>query len=235
MTRNQIKLLACLTMTVDHVGVVLFPQLFTLRLIGRTAMPLFAFFIGEGCFYTKDRKKYFLRLFVLALICQAVNIAESFITGSGNGFYLNILFTFSFSILLCGSFLEMKKAPGVKTGMIFFGILAVLFSLCLFFENSLTLTGTKITLDYGFPGIVLPLFAAVSMDRKKKLIIYSLGLVAFSVLCYGAFTPSFFWALLSLPFLFAYNGDAGKKKLKYFFYLFYPLHLAAIYAIGMII
>jgi len=72
MNRNHLKLIACMSMLIDHIGYVLFPEAELLRIIGRIAMPIFAFFIGEGCLHTRDRKKYFLRLFVLALICQAV-------------------------------------------------------------------------------------------------------------------------------------------------------------------
>ncbi len=234
MTRNQIKLLACLTMTIDHVGMVLFPHIYALRIIGRIAMPLFAFFIGEGCVYTRDRKKYFLRLFILALICQAVSIAESFITGSGNGFYLNILFTFSFSIILCCSFLDMQNNPCSRTRLIYILVMGLILLAKLFFDNSAELVGVEITLDYGAAGVFLPLFAVVSRDRKKKLISFSVGLLLFSVICYGFLSQAFFAALLAAPVLFIYNGKTGKMKLQYFFYLFYPLHIAAIYAVSLI-
>lgn len=53
MNRNQLKIIACISMLIDHIGYVLFPDVTVLRLIGRIAMPIFAFFIGEGCLYTK--------------------------------------------------------------------------------------------------------------------------------------------------------------------------------------
>ena len=63
LTGNQLKLIAMLTMTIDHIGVILLPQYRFLRIIGRLSMPIYAFMIAEGCHYTHDRKAYFLRRF----------------------------------------------------------------------------------------------------------------------------------------------------------------------------
>ena len=43
------------------------------------------------------------------------------------------------------------------------------------------------------------------------------------------------FALLALPLLLLYSGKRGKVKMKYFFYVFYPLHLAALEGIAMIL
>ena len=52
LTGNQLKLIALITMTIDHVGMMLLPQLRILRAIGRIAFPIFAYMIAEGCRYT---------------------------------------------------------------------------------------------------------------------------------------------------------------------------------------
>ena len=59
-------------MLVDHIGYILLPEAAFLRYIGRLAMPIFAFFIGEGCLYTRNRKKYFTRIFGLGVVCLRV-------------------------------------------------------------------------------------------------------------------------------------------------------------------
>ena len=46
LTGNQLKIIAMIAMTFDHVGVQLFPQVLWLRLIGRLAMPIYAFMIA---------------------------------------------------------------------------------------------------------------------------------------------------------------------------------------------
>ena len=60
LTGNQLKLIALFAMTCDHVGMQIFPQLLWLRMIGRLAMPIYAFMIAEGCRHTRNRKKYLL-------------------------------------------------------------------------------------------------------------------------------------------------------------------------------
>ena len=55
---NQLKLIALITMTIDHVGAYLLPQFTILRIIGRLSMPIYAFLIAEGCRHTHDRRKY---------------------------------------------------------------------------------------------------------------------------------------------------------------------------------
>ena len=79
-----IKLIAIVTMTIDHIGVFLtmYPSYSTayafgnvFRIIGRIAFPLFAFMLVEGAFHTKNWKRYVLRLLpilVAVLIAQVV-------------------------------------------------------------------------------------------------------------------------------------------------------------------
>ncbi|MBQ8504501.1 MAG: hypothetical protein IJ491_09550 [Clostridia bacterium] len=240
MTRNQLKIIACISMLIDHIGYILFPKITILRYIGRIAMPIFAFFIGEGCLYTKNKVKYFLRVFILGLLCQSVYIIESLITHSGSGTYLNILLTFSVSIILCSAFIYMKesfetdiKSEKIKGVALFtFTFIAVL-TLSFFCEGSRNTIGTEITFDYGLGGICLPLFAAVSKDKKKKLISFGIALTIFVFSFYESIYFSL-WALVPFILLVFYNGTGGRKNLKYFFYAFYPVHLGVIYLIDIL-
>lgn len=73
LTAFHLKIVALVTMIVDHVGAVFpFPRAMDdiLRSIGRTAFPIYAFFIAEGCRYTRDREKYLLRLGLFGLVSQ---------------------------------------------------------------------------------------------------------------------------------------------------------------------
>ncbi len=235
MNRNHLKLIACISMLIDHIGYVLFPDVQLFRIIGRIAMPLFAFFIGEGCLHTRDRKKYFLRLFVLALICQAVYIGESFITGSGRGLYLNILFTFSFSIILCSLTIRTEEEKSFKRWFIFIVAVVGFWGMDLLFEYISDSAKVNLHLDYGIEGILLPLFALPKEEKRKKLICFAVGLFFFSVSHYGLFNLYFIFAMIPAVLLCFYNGQGGKRNLKYFFYLFYPLHLAVIYGVNILI
>ena len=57
---STLKIIGCILMIVDHVGCILFPRIMFFRIVGRLAMPIFAFLIAEGCYYTKNKLKHFL-------------------------------------------------------------------------------------------------------------------------------------------------------------------------------
>ena len=56
---TAIKIIALLSMTIDHVGVIFYPDVMLFRIFGRIAMPIFAYMIAEGCVYTKHKAKRF--------------------------------------------------------------------------------------------------------------------------------------------------------------------------------
>lgn len=241
MNRNQLKIIACLSMLIDHIGLILFPDIEVFRVIGRLAMPVFAFFIGEGCYHTKNKKAYFLRVFVLGLICQTVYIIEAAING-GNGFYLNILLTFSVSILLCYLLLyaEKKLEASERKKSLLLIVLAGLFALAFLTEKGLvvlcdTIFDINLMFDYGFTGVCLPMFALLSREKKNKMLFFTYGLLIFCGVNYQGNLPWALSAVASLVLLWLYNGKGGERNLKYFFYAFYPLHLVVIYMADMLI
>ena len=77
---NTLKIIALIAMTLDHLCLLVFPEMQWFRIIGRIAMPIFAYMIAEGCRYTKNKVKYFLMVFVLGVICQVVYFSNLFIT-----------------------------------------------------------------------------------------------------------------------------------------------------------
>ena len=65
-----LKLIAILSMTIDHIGYLLFPKVTLLRIVGRIAFPIFAYLIAEGFVHTGDVKKYLLRLGIFAILSE---------------------------------------------------------------------------------------------------------------------------------------------------------------------
>ena len=63
---NALKIIAAIAMLADHVGLMFFPRVSLFRIVGRLALPIFAFMIAEGCRYTRNRLRYFLQIFLLA-------------------------------------------------------------------------------------------------------------------------------------------------------------------------
>lgn len=237
---NSIKIIAVISMLIDHVGVMLFPNVFLLRAIGRLAMPLFAFAISEGCRYTKNKLRHFLTIFALGVVCQIV-----YFVFNPNDIYFSILFTFSFAILIIYSFQYMKKCLFEREFKVFYKVLSVLiFALVLTF---VIIFCENFKVDYGFFGCILPLFATFfdfknvnCCNALKKLdclliraLSFSLGVLLF-VLTSNKISFSVY-ALFSVPLILLYNGKRGKYNIKYLFYVFYPLHLVILQAIVYLI
>ncbi len=240
MTSNCIKLIACISMLIDHMGVILFPQTLWLRYIGRLAMPLFAFCIAEGCLHTKNPRRYVLRMLALGIACQAVYTVEELLNGGLRSIYLNILFTFSFAALVCFAYLQMEKAltegdsaQKARGVSIFVGALAAVLLFALFCRHSRQLVGLSVTLDYGAAGILLPLFGLARGTHLRRISVYAAGLVLFCLALADGL--SYIWfALFDLPILYFYNGKRGKRSAKYAFYIFYPLHLGVLYLVASV-
>lgn len=216
---NGLKLLAALFMIIDHMGLMLFPSRRIFRILGRLAMPIYAYMIAEGCKYTRNKKKYFGMVFGLAALCQTVYY---FFDGST---YFSILCTFSLSILTIYALQLCKERKDLASGLLFCGAVAVVFWL-----------NRVLEIDYGFWGCMLPVFAALphgtSLDsRYVSVACLALGLVLLSQAMGGLQV----WSLLAVLLLLLYDGSRGKWNLKYFFYIFYPVHLVVLQGIVMLL
>ena len=216
-----LKLIAAVTMLIDHAGLVLFPYAGWMRIVGRLAFPIFAFCIAEGFLYTRCRWKYFLRIFVLGVGCQLV---YWFAAGDT---LLGILITFSISILLMWlldrvktAFRENEACRYLLAGA-FIAAVAAVFVFCQNFD-----------VDYGFFGILLPVWISVFTERPYRLAAMSLGLLGLCI-AEGEITRQW-WSLCALPILALYNGKPGRYRMKYFFYIFYPAHLGILQLIDWI-
>jgi len=86
--KNEIlKIIAIITMTVDHIGAVLVPMMIYPRVIGRISLPIFVYLIVQGYQVTKDKEKYYIRLLMWAAVAQ-VPYSMAFHTMN-----INVLFT----------------------------------------------------------------------------------------------------------------------------------------------
>ena len=219
---NALKILAALFMTIDHIGVILFPRVEILRIIGRLALPIYAFMIAEGCKYTRNKKKHFGMVFGLGAVCQ---IVYYFFDGS---LYFSILITFSLSILMIYAMQYWKQKKTAFSGLVFAGSILAVFIL-----NQME---QWFTIDYGFWGCMLPVFAALPHGTDRDRLSVSTTMLGIGLIFLGLSTDAIqCLALLALPLLYAYNGKRGKLNLKYFFYIFYPTHLVALEGIAMLI
>lgn len=216
---NALKLLAALFMTIDHVGVLLLPHVIVLRILGRLALPIFAYMIAEGCRYTRNRLRYFGSVFALGVLCQIVYyLAE-------RSLYFSILITFSLSIATIYALQDWKEQKTPRSALVFFGAVAGVYALNRVFA-----------IDYGFWGCMLPVFAAAFQKTAWDRPWVNLGMLGLGLLVLAADLGQIqYYALPALPLLACYNGRRGRWKLKYFFYLFYPLHLVLLQGIALLL
>jgi len=225
MNRNVLKIIAVVTMLVDHIGWQFFPDIVWLRVIGRLAFPIFAFFISEGMRYTRDRKRYILTMLLIGVISQ---VFYSFLAERVTN--LNIMFTFVFAGVLIVLIEKVQKEnKKMDVLMLTLFIVFVLLVWCL------------TMVSYGILGVVLVLAFYFIRNKPLKYTIGALILIFMSLFeaIIGGFTCrsiiQVFSVLSVVIIALCYNGQKGKINLKYLFYVFYPLHLAVILLIKILI
>lgn len=220
---NALKLLAALFMLLDHVGVTLFPYVLWLRILGRLALPIYAYMIAEGCHYTKNKLKYFLLLFGLGAGCQVVYAVVM------QDYYMCILITFSLAavVIYC---LQWLKAQQTALNRVLAGSVLALLVAGVWWLNQV------LEIDYGFWGCMLPVFPAILRGTKwdsktGSVLMLALGLLILALDAGGIQIL----ALCAVPLLLLYNEQRGRLRMKYFFYLFYPAHLAILQGIAWLL
>lgn len=208
-------------MTIDHVGLFFFPDIAAFRIIGRLAFPLFAWLIANGAYYTKNINLYLLRLLIFAVISQIpFYLAFSLINPFNVG--LNIFVTLFFGLL---AIYCIKKI----TNKFLWGIAVVLCAMIALILNS----------DYGAAGVFSIVGFYLFYKRIKVLTVFQtlIFLMFFTLPAFSEFVKTGYLNLvavfqptasLSILLIWLYNGKQGIKA-KYFFYIFYPLHLTIIY------
>lgn len=159
MGATTLKIIAIIAMFIDHFGLILFPQYQILREIGRLSLPIFAFLIAIGMNFTRDRKKYFLRLFIYFLILQVpISIYSSIEnTGFGPGF-VNIFF----NLAAGAGFIYLYRYKKVLA-LIFFIVMSLFLIL-----NDIPELASPIDVDYGWYGFYLIIGFFFSFEIKNN-------------------------------------------------------------------
>ena len=221
---NQIKLIAIIAMTIDHVTWLLFPGcqkiwwVMLLHAIDRLTAPIMWFFIAEGFHYTRDRKKYAARLFIFAIISHfAYNFAGG-ISFISTGFFnmTSVMWSLAWSVVLMGIFTS-KRLPQ-------WGKIALVVLICFVTFPS----------DWSTVAAMCPVYLYLYRGDFKKQSIALLVWTAIYAAVYFIFIDKVYGllqmcTLLSLPILSRYNGERGNwKGMKWLFYIYYPAHLAVI-------
>lgn len=210
MTSNTLKIIAVISMVIDHVGMLFFPQSAIFRIIGRLAFPIFAFLIANGVIHTTNFRKYIGRLAIFALISQIPFYIFTKMLGI-EGLLLNIFFTLILGATLLHLYTRVKN--------IYISALATL--VVIVFSHF-------VNYDYGLYGVMLIVSYYIF---RKNMIFGSLAILVSTIYYYA--TPNFFvlqvFSLLAIPIIALYKDDATPgKKYRRVFYWFYPAHLAVL-------
>ncbi len=234
----MLKIIGAVAMVCDHAGVILFPEAEFLRIIGRLAFPIFAFLIAEGAKYTKNKLRHFLTLSLFALAIQIVYSIYS------RSLEMNVMVTFTLSLLIIYALYGFKSAIFDKNSSLGRKALCAISVLC---AVALAIfMDMKVDLDYGLAGALVPVFPAIFTTPKvedppkyfnwldtpiPRVCVTALGILALAI----DDGDIQYFSLFVIPILLLYSGKRGKYKMKYFFYIFYPLHLGLLWFISMLL
>lgn len=231
----SLHIIAMAVMLCDHLWGISFVNNDFMGYIGRLAFPIFAFLIVEGYFHTKSLKKYMLRLLAFALISEIpfnLMMVHAFIYP----FQQNVLWTFLLSLFAIIIF-EKTREKNIVFKLIIYPMVIILFYLL----------GIITFVDYNGYGVLMVILfyftkirsEASGMKKAGLLIVQITGMYIINaemmkglMLMVDIGGVSFEFAkqgiaVLALPIIWLYNGKQGyyNKYVKYFYYLFYPVHL----------
>lgn len=236
---NQLKLIAIIAMTVDHIAWAMFDGYPTallplvMHIIGRLTCPIMCYFIAEGYHYTRNINKYTFRLFAFAFVSHFAYIFASNDFVDFKSFipfyYGNFLNQTSVMWSLAWGLVMLRIADSKRIKSIYKVLLVIL--ICI------------ITLPSDWSCIAALCIMAIGTNRGdfRKQMSWLIFYVALYSLVYFFAIDKVYGVLqmgvvLSIPVIAMYNGKRGKnpkinKFMKWFFYIFYPVHL---FVIGLI-
>ena len=263
----ELKLLAMLFMLIDHIGAIIiengifelpgaaeYPALIfldsCLRLLGRSAFPLFCFLLSEGCVHTRSRRRYLCSLLIFAFLSE---IPFDFaVTGKiWDPAQQNVFFTLAggMAAIWLTDILRKPESDPFSRVTAAAGIIAV----CVLVQ--------LIRSDYGFFGVILAMLFYLLREKPREMFLscgiwLCLGAALLNAFLYWDTYVSYIsdygmlqtamvfvlsgvtelFGIFSFVFIAKYNGERGALPMpKYFFYGFYPVHFVILKLISMTI
>ena len=230
---SLLKLVAMISMLLDHTGKMFFSQYQIMRIMGRLAFPIYAYCIAVGCVYSRDRFKYLSRIVLVGLISQpfyavalahtskqmyAIRFAENPL-GAVFNFYIyswsvpNIMYTLALGLLVIWSIRDRQFACTVALALIVWKVQG--------------------SINYGWKGVALIALFYLFIYRwwlsLPVVLTYMIwwGLQGGTYTLFGVRFGLQMFAVLAL--LLVYIPTYSKLNInKWVFYLFYPAHLIGI-------
>lgn len=197
-------------MVIDHVGAILFPDQIWMRVIGRVAFPIYAYCLAEGFRYTSDYRRYLGRLALFAILSE-IPFDLAFYGVPFSFAHQNVFFTLTLGLILLWVLERFKEQLLLCAGA--FVVLCFL--------------AQALHMDYGAGGLLMVFAFYLAQQGTSPWI----GWGIFVFINLFGYAGGVQWAaILALLPIGLYSGKAGKKKQR-FFYWIYPLHLLLLWII----
>lgn len=254
-TSFQLKIIGIILMTFDHIGAFLaFPTPVWFGWLWRPVATIFLFTSAEGYYYTRNKKKYLLRLLIGFWTMNLLNtIFSKYLPVEGIELYADIFGAIFWGVLSMYLYDLLRDSfRNKKYFSIFAIILFIIASLALSFiipsVMSVNLTlgvllfniiPTPLFVEGGILYILMALLFYIFKDKKKMqiftILVFSIYFLISSITLGNIFSLNYQWmAIFSIIPIYLYNGQKG-KSMKYFFYGYYILHIFAIYIVSYFI
>ena len=204
LSQEWLKVIACVTMLMDHIGAAFFPWALWWRIVGRMAFPIYCFLLAEGLARTRNMKRYGIRLAIGAVLAEIP--FDLLFFGGLTLAHQSVMVT-----LLIGYFmvLWMRRFPRWK-----------LFALCI-----CAMAAELLCTDYGALGVMIIGLFVLTRDMEHHLLFQTLGLLVLNWALNGYWVQMLAVTAM-IPIAF-YNGtkSSHSKAVQRVFYLFYPVHM----------
>lgn len=234
---NTLKLIAIIAMTIDHIAWAAFSGYshdglaVALHIIGRITCPIMCYFIAEGYHYTRDVKKYTARLFLFAVISHFAYVFASSSFADWKSFipfyYGDILNQTSVIWSLAWGLVMLRVVNSKNIKLNWLKITLILLICVVSFPSDWSCIASLCVLAFG-----------TNRGKFKTQMLWMLFYVFIYAVVYFFACDKIYGiihagVILSIPLLMMYNGKRSNnpkinKFMKWFFYIYYPLHLFVI-------
>lgn len=238
---NVLKTIAVISMTIDHIAWAIFPGFslnptaIIMHILGRIACPIFCYFMVQGYIYTKNFKRYFSRILIFALISHIPYVLTSF----------NYVDIFSLIPGHYGIFNQTSILWGFACGLLLIRVNDSNFNNVYKLLLSIVICVISFPADWSCVAPLIIFFMWQYKDNFKKQMLSMFFMIMTYVAVYFFAIDKVYAFLqlgiiLAIPLLYIYNGTRGKnaklnKFIKWFFYIYYPLHLFFIFIFSSLI
>lgn len=248
LSATALKLIALACMTLDHIYLFLspaFPIPFFFRIIGRVAAPTFLFLVAESAEKTKNVPRLLLRLYLAGAAMSLINF---YATDGGvkNSMFQTLFYAALLITLIRCATRQDARRRFIWIAIIFAAILLPIVAVLLFSGSAVepilnAFLPAVTSVEGGLLLVLLGVAFWLARGKPAKCAVFGVFCVLYFVWTLsasgwsfdGLFTQNIQWLqLLALPFLTLYSGERG-IGLKWLFYIYYPAHIYALWAIGV--